>query len=88
MDIAHTAAVALVALALDAVIGDPDWLWRRLAHPVAGMGAGIGWLGKRRDKLEVDERLRRGRGVAGALVLVHRIPPGEGDVETHGLPLE
>ena len=27
-----------MALAFDALIGDPDWLWRRLAHPVALIG--------------------------------------------------
>lgn len=38
----------LAALALDALIGDPDWLWRRLPHPVTWFGALIGaadrWL--------------------------------------------
>jgi len=28
----------LLALTLDAVIGDPDWLWRRLPHPVVLFG--------------------------------------------------
>ncbi len=36
-----TLTVTLVALVVDAVIGDPDWLWRRLAHPVAIMGRAI-----------------------------------------------
>jgi adenosylcobinamide-phosphate synthase len=34
----------LLALALDAVFGDPAWLWHRLPHPVAVIGRAIGWL--------------------------------------------
>lgn len=30
--------ILLGALVLDALIGDPDWLWRRLPHPVAWLG--------------------------------------------------
>ncbi len=32
--------VVVAALALDALIGDPDWLWRRMPHPIVV----IGWL--------------------------------------------
>ena len=35
----HALWLLLAALLLDAVIGDPDWLWRRLPHPVV-------WIGK------------------------------------------
>ncbi|MFC3693875.1 adenosylcobinamide-phosphate synthase CbiB [Chenggangzhangella methanolivorans] len=70
MDIAHTAAIALVALALDAVIGDPDRLWRRVAHPVAVMGAGVALLDRRLNRLELDEAVRRRRGVAAVFALV------------------
>jgi len=33
--------ILLIALALDALIGDPDWLWRKLPHPVTLMGKAI-----------------------------------------------
>ncbi|MFT5161338.1 MAG: adenosylcobinamide-phosphate synthase, partial [Paracoccaceae bacterium] len=36
--------ILLIALFLDAVIGDPNWLWRRAPHPVALMGKAIGVL--------------------------------------------
>jgi adenosylcobinamide-phosphate synthase len=39
-----TLFVVVAALAFDALIGDPDWLWRRLPHPVAVIGSCIGWL--------------------------------------------
>jgi adenosylcobinamide-phosphate synthase len=34
----------LLALALDALIGDPVWLYRRVPHPVALIGGAIGYL--------------------------------------------
>ena len=33
----------LAAIAIDAVAGDPDVIWRRIPHPVAWFGALIGW---------------------------------------------
>ena len=33
----------MAALVLDRIVGDPDWLWRRLPHPVVLFGALIGW---------------------------------------------
>jgi adenosylcobinamide-phosphate synthase len=70
LDIAHAASVVLVALAVDAVVGDPDWLWRRLAHPVAAFGAAIGWLDRRFNRLDLDERIRRRRGVMAAAAVL------------------
>ena len=40
------AVLLAVALVIDAVIGDPDWLWRRLPHPVVVFGWCIGGLEK------------------------------------------
>ncbi len=31
--------VLVAALVLDRIVGDPDWLWRRLPHPVVLFGA-------------------------------------------------
>ncbi len=45
-----TLFIVIAALAFDALIGDPDWLWRRLAHPVAVFGAAIGWLYRMLDR--------------------------------------
>ncbi len=59
----------LLALALDALVGDPDRIWRKLAHPAAMMGAAVGWLDARLNKLELDESVRRRRGVFAIIVL-------------------
>lgn len=68
--LAHNALVTLVALCVDAVVGDPDRLWRRLLHPVAVIGLAIGRLDRRFNDLERDEAVRRRRGVWAIAALV------------------
>jgi adenosylcobinamide-phosphate synthase len=58
------------ALALDALVGDPDWLWRRLPHPVVGLGAGVAWLDRRLNREAWSLASRRAAGVAALVVLV------------------
>ncbi|WP_331374588.1 adenosylcobinamide-phosphate synthase CbiB [Sinorhizobium chiapasense] len=50
--------ILVVALVIDRLVGDPDWLWERVTHPVVFFGKAIGLL---------DEVLNRGS--AGALAL-------------------
>lgn len=50
----------LLAMVLDAVLGEPRWLWDRFPHPAVLMGRAVGWC---------DQRFNRGaerrlRGVA------------------------
>ena len=62
-----TLFVVVAALAFDALIGDPDWLWRRLPHPVAVMGSFIGWLDR---TLNLETRSPGQRELAGVVVVV------------------
>jgi len=48
-----------VALVLDSLLGEPQWLWSRVPHPVRIMGAGITKLDHR---LNLGE-YKRGKGV-------------------------
>src|SRR5882672_10164726 len=57
------------ALALDAVFGDPDWLWRRTPHPVVLKGQLIGWLDRKLNRGE-SERAKRLAGIAALGLLV------------------
>ena len=41
------ALLLAVALAVDALIGDPEWLWSRLPHPAVQVGRAIGWADAR-----------------------------------------
>ena len=43
---------------LDAWMGEPDWIWRRVPHPAVLMGRVIGW---------VDKRFNRGSLVVGGV---------------------
>jgi adenosylcobinamide-phosphate synthase len=56
----------ILALLLDAALGEPRWLWDRYPHPAVLMGRAVGWL---------DDRLNRGddrraKGVVAVAVLV------------------
>lgn len=65
-----TLVVALVALAADALIGDPDWLWRRLAHPVVVIGRAIAALDREFNRATWSPARRRFAGVAAISLLV------------------
>ncbi len=75
-----TAPILCLALVLDALFGEPDWLWRRLPHPATLMGRLIA----RADRRFNRPPAARAAGVAVALALaafaatlgwlIHRIP--------------
>ena len=76
-------ALALAALLVDAVTGDPPALYRRVPHPVAVVGKGISLLDTRLNDEALSEARRVVRGglvvllvtvaAAGAGVLVHTL---------------
>lgn len=61
-----TALLLVAALLLDAVLGEPRWLWSRAPHPAVLMGRFVDLLEKR---LNTGEG-RRGKGIATAVILV------------------
>jgi adenosylcobinamide-phosphate synthase len=63
-------AALLLGLAVDAILGDPAWPWRRLPHPVVVTGRAIAWLEERwlDDEVLPSVQARRGR-TAGLLVI-------------------
>ncbi|NVN85984.1 MAG: cobalamin biosynthesis protein [Rhodopseudomonas sp.] len=52
------------------MIGDPDWLWRRLSHPVVLIGGLIGWLDRTLNRADWSPRRRQLAGVGAVLILV------------------
>jgi adenosylcobinamide-phosphate synthase len=58
----NTFEILLLAIILDAIFGEPDWLWSRIPHPVEVLGNCIKWL---------DETLNTGalRKIKGFLVI-------------------
>ena len=64
--IADHAVILLVALMLDVIIGDPDWLYSRVPHPVVVIGRMIDWLDRRMNCERHPARIRR---IFGCLAL-------------------
>ena len=62
-----TLFVVVAALAFDALIGDPERLWRRLPHPVVLIGSFIGLLDR---TLNLDTRSPAQRKLAGASLVI------------------
>ncbi|WP_016919893.1 adenosylcobinamide-phosphate synthase CbiB, partial [Methylocystis parvus] len=64
-----SALLALLALAFDAAAGYPDWLFRRIGHPVTWFGALISALDARLNRASDSFATRRAKGVAALVIL-------------------
>lgn len=53
----------IIALAIEAAAGYPQAMYQRLGHPVTWIGALIGWLEARLNRIELPDARRRGNGV-------------------------
>ena len=62
--------VLLLALLIDRSIGDPDWIWRKVPHPVAAFGAGIKWFETRYNRKSMSSRRRKWYGISALLILL------------------
>ena len=76
-------ALALAALAVDAVVGDPPGLYRRIPHPVAVLGKGTAFLEARLNDAAVSDAGRLARG--GAVVLLVTLAAAGAGVLIHAL---
>ncbi len=64
------AGAMLAALAVDAALGWPDRLYRRIGHPVTWIGALIGWLDARLNHDGAGDARRRAAGVLTAALVI------------------
>ena len=60
----------LLALVLDALVGDPPWLWARVPHPVVLLGRSIKALEVRLHRPGLPPEALRRRGALLALLVV------------------
>ena len=77
MPITEYAALSLLfALALDGLFGEPDWLWRRLPHPIVLMGRLIAVTEQRLNRANVSAWRRRAHGIMalGGWIAIAVIP--------------
>ncbi len=76
------AGILVLAMVLDAALGEPRWLWSRVTHPAVLMGRAVAWLdrrfnhppGQRRAGALALAALLLGAGALGWLV--PRLPAG------------
>ncbi len=62
--------ILVMALLLDRVLGDPDWLWSRLTHPVVFFGKAVEFVDEALNRGEFTKAWLKFRGVVGILVLL------------------
>src|SRR5918998_4306107 len=67
---AWTLPVLAAALLLDRLVGDPEWLWRRVPHPVVLIGRAIDRLEARLNVPDAPFSARRRHGALAISVLV------------------
>lgn len=67
-----TISILILALVLDRLAGEPDWLWRRVPHPVVWFGQIIALCEKRFNRQQAHEvqREKWGFGVIAMLMIV------------------
>jgi adenosylcobinamide-phosphate synthase len=58
----HAVSILVLALILDRIIGDPDWLWSAAKHPVALFGDVIGTLDRQLNRDGLPDTRRRWNG--------------------------
>jgi len=64
------AGAMVVAMAVDALLGWPSWLFARMGHPVTWLGRMIGAIDSAWNRASDPPAFRRGAGIAGALVVI------------------
>ena len=57
-----------VAWAIEALVGWPDWLYRRIRHPVVWIGALVAWLERHLNRATDSDAVRYSAGVATSVV--------------------
>ncbi|WP_018315953.1 adenosylcobinamide-phosphate synthase CbiB [Bradyrhizobium sp. WSM2793] len=64
------AGAMVVAMAVDALLGWPSWLFARIGHPVTWLGRLIGAIDITWNRASDPPAFRRAAGVAGALLVI------------------
>ncbi|MGL9618722.1 adenosylcobinamide-phosphate synthase CbiB [Bradyrhizobium sp. U531] len=64
------AGAMMVAMAVDALVGWPSWLFARIGHPVTWLGRLIGAIDAGWNRDADPPALRRAAGIAGALLVI------------------
>ena len=63
-------ALMLLAWAIEAAFGWPNWLYTRIAHPVVWLGGLISWFDRQLNQTEWSHAIRYGAGMITSLVTI------------------
>ncbi|MEX3009920.1 adenosylcobinamide-phosphate synthase CbiB [Hoeflea sp. TYP-13] len=63
-------AILVLALLADRFIGDPDWLWEKISHPVVIFGAAISAADRIGNKETNSDSIRRRNGLISIILLL------------------
>ncbi|PJK27821.1 adenosylcobinamide-phosphate synthase CbiB [Minwuia thermotolerans] len=70
IDPGHILLLLAIALALDAALGEPEWLWSRIMHPIVAAGRVIGWLDWRLNRPSDAPRQQKIAGIMATALIV------------------
>ncbi|PYE90023.1 adenosylcobinamide-phosphate synthase CbiB [Phyllobacterium leguminum] len=62
--------ILFLALVADRILGDPEWLWRRVPHPVVLFGSAISFIDKRYNDTRTSAAERERLGIWTVLALL------------------
>lgn len=62
--------ILVLAIVLDMLVGDPDWIWRRIPHPVVWFGQVISILDRYLNRIRDNRQRRKRFGVLAVLIML------------------
>ncbi|OHV77890.1 adenosylcobinamide-phosphate synthase CbiB [Ensifer sp. LCM 4579] len=66
----ETLLILAAALLIDRLVGDPDWLWSRITHPIVYFGQAIGLFDKGFNRADLGRGSLRLRGLVTIVALI------------------
>lgn len=66
----HHLLILVLAIVLDMFVGDPDWIWRKLPHPVVFFGKVISTLDRYLNRIRDNRRMRKKFGMLALCIMM------------------
>ena len=62
--------ILVLAIVLDMLVGDPDWIWRKVPHPVVWFGQVISTLDRYLNRIRDDRQTRKNFGALAVFIML------------------
>jgi adenosylcobinamide-phosphate synthase len=66
----HHLLILFLAIILDMLVGDPDWIWRKFPHPVVGFGKVISVLDQYLNRVRDNRSMRKKLGILALVIML------------------